>query len=138
MRGSRNDELWLIEYSDKFKKAFALKNKSSGRYLDVSYDGDKYKISFKPFPCYWYACLAKHAPSPGQVAILAGVTPVAAVAAAFTGGAAGAGIAAALGGWGTSVMIATGAATASLASISAAITKVAMDPANDDWVVNKM
>ena len=137
MRSSRDDELWYIEHSNQLKKAFALKNKSSGKYLDIKSSNGEYGISFQSSPSYWYSTLAKHAPTPGQVATIAALTPIAAVATAISGGAAGASLAGAIG-WGTSVMAYTGATAAGLATISSAIAKLAMDPASDDWVVNKM
>ena len=137
MRGSRDDELWHVEYSDNLEKVLAFKNKSSEKYLAVCSDSGKYRISFQDNPCYWFACLAKHAPSPSQVATLAAVAPIAAVAAAVSGGAGGVAIAGAMG-WGSTVMMSVGATAAGLTTIMTTVSKVAMDPAHDDWVVDKM
>ena len=138
MRGSRDDELWYVEYpEDSKEKIFAIKNKSSGKYLTLHSDGQKYNLSFQSDRCYWFACLAKHAPSPGQVATLCAVAPIAAVVSAISGGAAGVAIAGAVE-WGNTVMLSVGAAAGALSSISGAIAKVAMDPASNDWVVMKV
>ena len=138
MRGSRDDELWYVEYPEDSskKRVFALKNKESNEYLAIIYVNGEYRVSFQRMPCYWFASLAKHAPSPGQVAAIVAVAPITAVAAAISGGAAGVAVAGAIG-LGEAVMASVGATAVGLAAISQSIAKVAMDPASDDWVVSK-
>lgn len=135
LRESRDDELWHVIYPDttSANKMIAFQNKSSKKYLAIRSEGGSYKISFETDPCYWFIVFAKHALSPGQVAAIA----AAAAAVAAAGGAAGLAVAGAAG-WGTTVVAVVGAAAESLAAISEAIAKLAVDPACMDWVVDKM
>ena len=72
----------MIRYSEEHE-TFALKNKASGKYLAIiSLSGGMYRVPFQDDPGYWFASLAKYAPSPGQVATIVAVAPIAAVAAA--------------------------------------------------------
>ena len=139
MQSSRDDELWYVEYSEEHETLqFALKNKASGKYLSIiSSSGGMYRVAFQDDPGYWSASLAKYAPSPGQVATIVAVAPIAAVAAATVGGAAGLVIAGAVG-WGTQAMMAVGATTSALTAITTTVAPVVMNPASDKWVVDKM
>lgn len=147
LRASRDDELWHVLYPDnRPPNTFVLKNKQSRNYLAIRSNAQgNYEISIcyedgsgvPPPVCYWFANLAKYAPSPGQVATLAALTPVAAIGAAIAGGVGGAAIAGALG-WGKTTMLSVGATAGGLAVIGKAIHDVAVNPASQDWVVNKM
>lgn len=137
MQSSKDEELWHIEYTSTDSKIFAFKNKKSNEYLSIEVSGGRYKIAFQKTPSYWFASMAKHAPSPGQVATICAVLPITAAVAAITGVGAGAAVAV-VAGWGTAVIVPAAATTGALATAAKILRDVALEPASKEWVVMKM